>query len=582
MFSQVGADVISILSSVPGYTLFSGEDVSRLEVACPIKHELSGFKADGQSGMNLGRGEAGAMSDVTWMDYAKTIRTFLGFCHTAKGVPTTHLSLRLFSQPFFFVEWLSFMLKNTRSPTQIVRSHVSRAKRVIHYLSRKDAKTDEQRAYLRTVSETFGNFVKQVHKLYPTGKKPKDDVVEGDEEERPGRFEVQQWVVDVKARAVAALFKAIKADRSLNIMEAKVVADWCLVEWLTSIPPLRLFCIRTIQAPATSATGHKCHHKPPRCNITSCRGNRLEFMEGSYYSAALKRPSLKPTADDVGAWVELLGGNTLVEYEKAPYLEMAATLVPQHLTLMRVVLPHHKMDKLSDEPISIKLPYDLALTTQLYLKHARPILAAKGARSGGPSFLFLNCVGKPLLEESSLTNMWYSIQATYNAPWMPFPPNDFRHIHVEHKVKSLVELPGAASLQGDAAIMGNTVGRTWTGSYMRKSKARSYKGTMMEAAVDSMTKWRHSALKGMAEALREQQAGYPNLYWGVEAEGIEDMDYDDGLTHTAADEDYFDFQDDGEDGDDLDELAWGDDTEEEESEEAWEEEMQDMDDAAYE
>lgn len=203
-----------------------------------------------------------------------------------------------------------------------------------------------------------------------------------------------------------------------------------------------------------------------------------------------------------------------------------AKLLPTNLPVMRLCLPHHKVDKYHTHSLVVELPYDLAMACHIYEQYAYAVLNP----SGSHNYLLVNPIsGKPYVQESTLTKQWYKIQALYDATWPAFPPNNFRHIHVMDRVQGLADLMAqgiGADMQGDAAIMTHTVGPVLERHYMAKGKG--YLNVMVEAAVDRMTTWRHAHLTAMTTAVLEEMYGYPGLYdddqqyderYGSEGEG---------------------------------------------------------------
>jgi hypothetical protein len=173
----------------------------------------------------------------------------------------------------------------------------------------------------------------------------------------------------------------------------------------------------------------------------------------------------------------------------------APPIIPSSLPIMKMVLPHHKEEnEWGPYPLEVELPYDLALTTHLYLEYAYPVLNMELSHNA----LFMRPERGSPMEGEHLSTLWQHIQALYPTPWTPFPPSAFRDIHVGDKVMHLAQAVAATGveLRGDAAVMLNTAGPVWQKSYCKGS---TYFNTMVQGTVDRMTAWRHDALESMQQ-----------------------------------------------------------------------------------
>lgn len=192
------------------------------------------------------------------------------------------------------------------------------------------------------------------------------------------------------------------------------------------------------------------------------------------------------------------------------------TIIPSQLAVMEVVLPHHKEEKSwGNHSLRLLLPYDLALTTYLYMKYAWPILDPDQQCPHLFTRQPQGCAGGArALQTEHLTTLWYGIQVKYAAPWPPFPPTMFRDIHIVDRVVHLSRHTAAAGmpLAGDAFAMQNNVGKVWEGSYCKHG---SYFNIMAEGVTDRMTQWRHAQLKDLHAAAAVQPAVQPAVPGGV-------------------------------------------------------------------
>jgi hypothetical protein len=181
------------------------------------------------------------------------------------------------------------------------------------------------------------------------------------------------------------------------------------------------------------------------------------------------------------------GARVRTEWKEEGYL-------PDKLPMMRYSLVHHKEED-SWGPFTLKseVPYPLAAATFLYLKFAHPILSMGATREG--DFLFVKPeTGEPLWRGEHLTVWWREIQTKHAAPWIHFPPNAFRDIHIEDRVRHLSQAVGmtGVNMRGDAALMQNTAGRVWETSY---HKGARYYMEMAKGAIDMMTNFKHEVIK---------------------------------------------------------------------------------------
>lgn len=345
--------------------------------------------------------------------------------------------------------------------------------------------------------------------------------------------------------------------------QAEMVMHWCLSEWLcNNIPALRLFCIRSMQRPTVPDGTKTC--TDPECQrpAGTCKGNRLEVQQG-VYDYGTSSSSLKPTPPTTGEWAVLLEASRHAPPTSASHDNMAAHdtsgidnslgcdgdameddsdsidtsefftmadatyqpdvdedvakptqpvnanqqsggIVPHQLSLMKLVLPHHKMeDDWGRHALEFVIPYDLALATHLYLEYAYPLLNPDMELT----HLFLRPHRRGPLGTEHLAQLWADIQRRYAAPWSHFPPNQFRSIHVLDRVQHLASAAArvGVDLHGDAAVMQNTASSkgVWETNYCKQGQ---YYNEMVKGTLDRMTDWRHEQLTALHEAkLRQQQ-----------------------------------------------------------------------------
>jgi hypothetical protein len=176
-------------------------------------------------------------------------------------------------------------------------------------------------------------------------------------------------------------------------------------------------------------------------------------------------------------------------------------IIPQDLALMKLVLPHHKMEThWGPHALEVVLPYDLALTTHLYLEYAYPLLNPDGILT----HMFLRPNRHEPMQAEHMSMLWQAMQELCEAPWQPFSPTAFRDIHIMDAVQHLAEATANTgfNLHGDAAVMQNTMGPVWERSYCKDGR---YFNEMVKGTVDRMTKWRIEQLTALHEASVMQQ-----------------------------------------------------------------------------
>jgi hypothetical protein len=150
--------------------------------------------------------------------------------------------------------------------------------------------------------EGVGNFCKLT---WPSGHK-NTDRPSPKVKNLPPALVVLQWQSDLEASAFTSMYQAKKEGRDLDNKEAALVAEWLTTLLLSNyLAPVRLSCLRTIQAPTKAGGTHKC--AIGKCETTNqafmvpnketgvtCKGNRLEEKEGECYGSHQDNPTLKP------------------------------------------------------------------------------------------------------------------------------------------------------------------------------------------------------------------------------------------------------------------------------------------------
>lgn len=131
----------------------------------------------------------------------------------------------------------------------------------------------------------------------------------------PSPLVVLQWQQDLEADAVIAMYHAKKEGRDLGNKEAALVAEWLTSLLLCNyLAPIRLSCLRNMQAPTKPGDTHKCWIKkcvttnqgfmvPNQVTGVTCQGNRVEEMEGEHYGSHQENPTLKPPPHSTGHMV---------------------------------------------------------------------------------------------------------------------------------------------------------------------------------------------------------------------------------------------------------------------------------------
>ena len=129
---------------------------------------------------------------------------------------------------------------------------------------------------------------------------------------------------------------------------------------------------------------------------------------------------------------------------------------------------------------------DLTISTHQYLKYVLPTLVLES----DSNLLFPRLSGDAHDHQSFRSN-WLRIQAEYQAPWQPFPPQCTRHIYAGFRIEELAQqvanLPPGQGTQGDAQIQGNSH-RVMAGAYAMRAN-----DSYAEAAISRIAAWRHAA-----------------------------------------------------------------------------------------
>ncbi len=108
----------------------------------------------------------------------------------------------------------------------------------------------------------------------------------------PSKADVLRWQQRTVMPKVAEALRQLPTD--LDDSQAQLVQEHLVSELLcNNLPPVRLYCLRTLQVPATPGQPYKC--TDPDCNRGQhCKGNRLEVL-GQFYCMGQDRISLQPT-----------------------------------------------------------------------------------------------------------------------------------------------------------------------------------------------------------------------------------------------------------------------------------------------
>jgi hypothetical protein len=519
---------------------------ARLPDAVPLKHELPGLLEWLTAPIQLNR-PFGPVKTATLEDTVKVVSKYAGFAHKYMGVHLEDLSMHLLSNQECLFSFFAFVWARTKSKVKMNNDLYKVTHMLVWLRLQPDVNIDPDRVeHLERVSKHVNDLIKNLSSAFPFGKLAPDDAPRRSTARSmaasaagpggggayggppvqaaplPGKHDVLRWQVHLKDKALAIIAALQHADTAATQEEASIIADWCLAEWLcNNLPPVRASCLRNVQRTALPSQPHVCTH--PDCKRgAACKGNRLEILPHVWYEAEAGSVSMRPTPPEVRAWARLPGttippiappasvgaaDSSAADFSGDSEVRLPAAGLP----LMRIVLPHHKMEgKWGNAALEMALPYDLAMATHFYLQHAWPVINLRSSHN----LLFMRASGMPMLEPTHLCAVWAHVQAAHGAPWQPFPPTAFRTIHVEERVHELSALIGGAGggqlqaaastvLGGDALVMQNHVGSVWQQSYC---KGGLYYNAMAQGSIDRITIWRHANVRAIHEAADDAAA----------------------------------------------------------------------------
>ena len=213
---------------------------------------------------------------------------------------------------------------------------------------------------------------------------------------------------------VAALQALPAPGQMCTINGARLLHDACMTSCMFGyLPPIRLFCIRSMQVP-TQDTCLKVECGGSR----GCKGNRLAVRQGGQL------------------WLDL---------------------------------PHHKnRDRWHADPIILRLPAELAHLMHCYLQQGHCVLFPQGL-----PFMFGDSKnGKPF-DTPSAFHYYFRVLLKRLGASAVIPPSRMRHIFVDER-RSLDAAPGPSNA-GAATVMGNSV-QEWDRSYdldMRRRESQA-------------------------------------------------------------------------------------------------------------
>lgn len=304
-------------------------------------------------------------------------------------------------------------------------------------------------------------------------RKDNEPDVPADTSTLPTKEQVLKWQLSLEQLARAQYQQELnlcvfqRQSQQLAPIFSKAVATLLMEVVLVSffsgyIPPLRLACIRSLKvpnAPCVPGTGKACEHED--CSKSGCKGNRLEVMDEPYSAA-----------DMAGQ----LAGTPVA----AIFNQQAQHGVQQ----IRVILEHHKNShRPGNQFVQFVLPCAMAVMLHKFLTHGHPTLTLETECKT----LFVSPSGN-MMEETQMSPLWQSIQQKHKAPWQPFPPRLFRHIHACFEMMELADAVAATGLQdqfaGTNMLMGNSL------NVLGKHYTPTYWSMIAEATIKKITKWR--------------------------------------------------------------------------------------------
>ena len=354
--------------------------------------------------INLSR-DGAPLSDRTWQNILQSITCFLGFCHFYLSIEAP--CLQEFSEAEHYVLFIAFLMAKDLSILSLVQ-HISHARKVLLF-QEQSAHGVAAAARLARVALWLQQLRAQLVCSIPRKRRAPDEL------EEEGAWMAPPELVSLFERLRVAALQALPAPGQMcTINGARLLHDACMTSCMFGyLPPIRLFCIRSMQVP-TQDTCLKMECGGSR----GCKGNRLAVRQGGQL------------------WLDL---------------------------------PHHKnQDRWHADPIILRLPAELAHLMHCYLQQGHCVLFPQGL-----PYMFGDSRNGKHFDTPSAFHYYFSVLLKRLGASAVIPPSRMRHIFVDER-RSLDAAPGPSNA-GAATVMGNSV-QEWDRSYdldMRRRESQA-------------------------------------------------------------------------------------------------------------
>jgi hypothetical protein len=365
-----------------------------------------------------------------------TIRAYLGFVdiyHPGCSVP---LSLRVYTQPHPFINFVSYLRARDVGRAHIGK-HVSLALKVNRYFVAKSATTQLVDNNAAAMDTWLVNLEAQVLRSLPPP-------IKGS---LPDFNEIGEWAEGLGQAALSMFKSDMDSCHFMTKPTAKRIQEAAIAMLVvgTDVPPCRISIIKSVKHPDYVGKTPCCD---PDCRRpTTCLGNHFQVI-----------PQDQPAAEDVES------GN-----------ESDA----EQLLCVRFIAVHHKTsDNKGIPPIQYTFPPGLLTDVLLaHIHHGQAILTQILPKKN--IMMFSSNAGNPFSDQT-FNHYWEGLMARTNQRY--FPPSLARTVFVERYI-------GAHGMdpelwEGAATCMGNTP-KQWRASYAPNMKQRN-----AQASVDAHASFR--------------------------------------------------------------------------------------------
>lgn len=239
----------------------------------PLRSQAQEFISWISESDQFDRGTAGSVADSTVKNIMETVYLFLGYLEHHKGI-TTPISMLNFLNPEEYIEFISFSVAKGRTITSITNL-IGHTKKVFTWLSNSNPQLVPQ---IKKHNLWLDNVRGQLKKSIPRKKRDIGELEDAGKWIEPGDLVV---LIDKLVKRVLGYLEVggegpLGPALALSLHNCTMAS--CLFSW---IPPVRLVCWRTLQAPGTKGC------LKADCRNPACQGNRLYYNKAGALSLLL-------------------------------------------------------------------------------------------------------------------------------------------------------------------------------------------------------------------------------------------------------------------------------------------------------